>query len=42
MNASLSLVPTPSALATSTGSAIAGSIANSPPNDPTPERTPWV
>ncbi len=42
MNATFSLVPTPSALATSTGSGDAGSSANRPPNDPTPDSTPGV
>ena len=42
MNATLSLVPTPSALATSTGSCTLPSSANNPPNDPTPDSTPGV
>jgi hypothetical protein len=42
MNATLSLVPTPSALATSTGSGTDPSSANNPPKDPTPDSTPGV
>ena len=43
MNATFSLVPTPSALATSTGSAEpAACMWNKPPNDPISESTPGV
>ncbi len=42
MNATFSLVPTPSALATRTGSGTFWPRANSPPNEPTPESTPSV
>ena len=43
MNATRSLVPTPSALATSTGSAMpAASRRNSPPNEPMSDSTPGV
>ena len=43
MNATLSLVPTPSALDTSTGSRYRSrSSWNSPPNDPMSESTPAV
>ncbi len=43
MKATFSLVPTPSALATSTGSrSRAGSSRNRPPNEPISESTPGV
>ena len=43
MNATFSLVPTPSALDTSTGSRYRSrSSRNSPPNDPMSESTPGV
>ena len=43
MNATRSLVPTPSALATSTGSRTpAGASANRPPKEPMSDRTPGV
>src|SRR5438874_10490761 len=43
MTATLSLVPTPSVLDTSTGSFIPAKLqANIPPNDPMSERTPGV